>query len=181
MVEVRKKLQESVERLHRDIKGIRIGIMAIGDYCDSATTYGMARTTVPRFLLTLDTVIKPFDLGTDIKALVTFVNTVGATGGGDTPEAYELALREARKLSWRKDAGNKALVMIGDAPPHPPSYTSEQIWWRDELKELMKMGIKVYGVQCGVESNTKLFYEEIASFTGGVYMGTEMTPVCSRI
>lgn len=125
--------------------------------------------------------IKPFDLGTDIKALVTFVNTVGATGGGDTPEAYELALREARKLSWRKDAGNKALVMIGDAPPHPPSYTSEQIWWRDELKELMKMGIKVYGVQCGVESNTKLFYEEIASFTGGVYMGTEMTPVCSRI
>ena len=117
-------------------------------------------------------VTKPFDLTTDLKSLVSFVNGVGATGGGDTPEAYELCLREAQKLSWRKDAGNKALVIIGDAPPHPPSYTTEKIWWRDELKKLMKMGVKVYGVQCGADPSTKVFFEEMATDTGGVYLGT---------
>ena len=30
--EVRKRIHESVSRLHRDIPEIRIGIMAVGDY-----------------------------------------------------------------------------------------------------------------------------------------------------
>jgi len=154
--EVRKKLHESVERLHRDIKGIRIGVLAIGDYCDACNPNSYA--------------VKAFDLSTDLKGIVGFVNGVAQTSGGDTPEAYELALREALSLKWREEAGNKALVIIGDAPPHPPSYTTEKIWWRDELAKLAKRGIKVYGVQCGSDGAAKDFFDEMASGTGGVYM-----------
>lgn len=117
-------------------------------------------------------VTKTLDLSTDLKAIVHFVNNVAATGGGDTPEAYELALRDARTFKWRPEAGNKAVVMIGDAPPHPPSYTTEKIWWRDELKALADIGVKVYGVQCGVDPTAKIFFEEMASGTGGVYLGS---------
>ena len=55
-------------------------------------------------------------------------------------------LRRAQQLSWQRDSA-KALVVIGDATPHPPSYTDQSVFWRDELEKLVRMGIKVYGVQ----------------------------------
>lgn len=36
--EVRKRIHESVSRLHRDIPEIRIGIMAVGDYVRAPIT-----------------------------------------------------------------------------------------------------------------------------------------------
>lgn len=48
---------------------MRIGIMAVGDYCDY-TTY----------------VVRYMDLTTDVEALVDFAKNVPATGGGDAPE-----------------------------------------------------------------------------------------------
>jgi hypothetical protein len=35
LAEVRKRIHESVSRLHRDIPEIRIGVMAVGDYVRS--------------------------------------------------------------------------------------------------------------------------------------------------
>jgi hypothetical protein len=61
-----------------------------------------------------------------------FLNFESATGGGDAPEAYELVLREATKMSWT-EGYSKALVLIGDEVPHPPSYTTEKINWFDEV------------------------------------------------
>jgi len=44
--------------------------------------------------------------------------SLGAAGGGDTPEAVYPALRLAySRLSWRPDA-TSTLVLVGDAPPH---------------------------------------------------------------
>lgn len=101
--------------------------------------------------------MKHLDLTRDINALVGFITGVGPTGGGDAPEAYELGLQVTRGLSWEavwsqssfdllthfQEPGNRALVMIGDSFPHPPSYTTQSIWWRDELQALVDMGIKV--------------------------------------
>ena len=99
---------------------IRVFFRAVPDSSSQASTY----------------VTKALDLSTNIDQIVKFVEQVQQTGGGDTPEAYELALREARKLSWSPQAGNKALVIIGDAPPHAPSYTDQKIWWREEVRLL---------------------------------------------
>lgn len=104
--------------------------------------------------------MKHLDLTRDINSLVRFITGVGPTGGGDAPEAYELGLQVTRGLSWEavcdpfqpsfdlalthlQEPGNRALVMIGDSFPHPPSYTTQSIWWRDELQALVDMGIKV--------------------------------------
>ena len=155
LAEVRKKLRETITRLHRDVPNIRIGVIAVGDYCDQNSSY----------------VVSPFDLSKDVDAIVSFVDKVMPSGGGDAPEAYELALRTVRTtFSWTAGPHNKAVVMIGDASPHAPSYTTEKIWWRDEVMALQKNGVKIYGVQCGNDPTARLFYEEMAANTGGVYM-----------
>lgn len=130
--EVRSKVSETVTRLLKDIPKIRIGIIAHGDYCDDATS---SRT------------IQMLDFSDDVATICKFVNTVGSTGGGDAPEAYELALQYARKkFSWSPDY-SKALVMIGDEVPHPPSYTTKKINWKTETDKLSEMGVKIYGVR----------------------------------
>jgi hypothetical protein len=155
--EVRKKVSETVSRLMKDIPNIRIGIIAHGDYCDD--TEGGSMRTISR----LD-----FIGAKGVNEIVNFVNVVHDTGGGDAPEAYELALREARtNFSWRKDA-SKALVVIGDEVPHPPSYTTEKINWFDETKKLADMGVKIYGIRALGNEYAIPFYEGISSRTGTV-------------
>jgi hypothetical protein len=60
---------------------IRIGIITHGDYCDG------------------DKVINVMDLNNDVGKICKFIQTAPGTGGGDLPEAYELVLREANKVS----------------------------------------------------------------------------------
>ncbi|VDI08916.1 Hypothetical predicted protein [Mytilus galloprovincialis] len=147
---VRTKLKETCQRLLRDIPNIKIGIMAHGDYCDY-NNY----------------VIKIQDLTTDVQQLVDFASSTPSTGGGDSPECYEWALHKAQQLDWSEDSA-KALVVIGDCEPHPPSYTDQKINWHTELDVLKGMGVKVYGVFCNSgEGNAKKFYEELADRTGG--------------
>lgn len=57
-------MAETVKRLKEAIPGIRIAIIAHGDYCDSTTTY----------------VTKIKDFTTDAKQICSFVENVGATG-----------------------------------------------------------------------------------------------------
>lgn len=149
---VRQKLRETCQRLIRDVPRIRIGIMAHGDYCDYSTY-------VTRYT----------DLTTDVDTLVDFAEHVPSTGGGDAPEAYEWALRKAQQMDWSEDSA-KAFVMIGDEIPHPPSYTDQNLSWRDELDVLSGMGVKVYGVQALDCSSSTPFYEELAERTNGFYL-----------
>ena len=150
--QVRDKLTETVNRLMTDIPKLKIGIIAVGDYCDADSSY----------------VIKYCDLCSDIKKLRKFVAEAGATGGGDAPEAYELALQYAsKKISWTPDF-SKALVMIGDEVPHPPSYTTKKINWFDELDSLASKGVKVYGVRALHSNHAIPFYEEMAERTGAI-------------
>jgi len=121
--QVRDKVSETVSRLIKDIKDIRIGIIAHGDYCDDVDNNYYC--------------IKKVDLSNDVEKICQFVRSVGATGGGDAEECYELALREANSFSWSEDT-SKAVVIIGDEVPHPPSYTDQKINWFDELDRLIE-------------------------------------------
>jgi len=151
IAQVRSKVQETMERLIADIPNLKIGIIAHGDYCDESSY-----------------VIKHCDLSSDIEKLKNFLTTAGGTGGGDAPEAYELALRTAAKeISWTPGY-SKALVMIGDEVPHPPSYTTEHINWFDELDDLATQGVKVYGVRALNSNHSIPFYEEMAERTGAI-------------
>ena len=128
--EVKGRLQDMIQRLQADIPGIRIGIIAHGDYCDAEVFY----------------LIKKLDLTNDIKELCEFVQNVEGTGGGDEDECYEYVLHVARtEISWlaqtitgREDHVNRILVLIGDAGPHEPDYpmNTMNLDWRQEYEFL---------------------------------------------
>jgi hypothetical protein len=156
LTQVRRKIKSTVTRLAEEIPGIRIGIIAHGDYCDEGSTY----------------VTRAFDLSADAEAICQFVEKVGPTGGGDAPECYELVLHEAQSLSWSPGA-SKAFVLIGDDLPHPPAYTPRKLNWRTEVDKLAKMGIPVYGVQALNRAHATKFYTELAEKSGGFHLSLD--------
>ncbi|XP_033756534.1 uncharacterized protein LOC117339194 [Pecten maximus] len=150
--EVRGRIQDMVQRLQADIPGIRIAIIAHGDYCDAANY-----------------IVKWIDFGATVPELCDFVKTVSRTGGGDADECYELVLRRAREvLSWTPGS-QRSLVVIGDCGPHEVGYRYgdfvNDINWRVEAQELKKMDVKIYSV-C-VNALPLPFYQYIANVTGG--------------
>jgi len=151
--QVRQKVSETVTKLMKDIPNIRIGIIAHGDYCDD-----VSNSTISK----LDFIDK-----SGVDKIVNFVKTVKSTGGGDAPEAYEMALREAVEFSWT-EGYSKAVVVIGDEVPHCPSYTTEKINWWDETKKLSDKGVKIYGVRALNNPHAIPFYEELGAKTGGL-------------
>ena len=155
--QVRSEVSSTVTQLFRDIPGIRIGVIAHGDYCD-APPHGKY-------------VIKMLDLTDNKDEIIKFVQKVEPTGGGDAPECYELVLHEARRLTW--SAGKKKiLVVIGDATPHAPSYPQNtlKLDWRNEVGMLRESGIHVYGVQALNNSGSTSFYREISKDSGGLHL-----------
>lgn len=156
LTQVRRKVGETVKRLMSEIPGIRIGIIAHGDYCDAGSTY----------------VTKALDLTDDGDAIVRFVEKVGPTGGGDAPECYELVLHEARSMSWTKDY-TKVFVLIGDDVPHGPKQNPKKLDWRAEVDALAVAGVPVYGVQCLNRGHATPFYRELAQKSGGFHIGLD--------
>ncbi len=156
LTQVRKKIKSTVTRLMKEIPGMRIGVIAHGDYCDAGSTY----------------VTKALDLTSDADKICRFVEHVGATGGGDAPECYELVLHEARSLSWTP-AYTKCFVLIGDDVPHGPTQNPKKLNWRTEVDELAKRGIPVYGVQALGRKHATPFYRELAEKSGGFHLGLD--------
>lgn len=154
--EVRKRLREMVQDLKAKIPGIGIAIFAHGDYCDAHRSY----------------VTKYINFSNNPNTLCNFVSNVSSTYGGDEPECYELVMREVQEnLSW-SPSSQKALVMIGDAPPHDKSESQNyrHLDWKEEAERLREMNIKVYAVQCNYTSSSEYFYQHIAARTFGYYM-----------
>ncbi|XP_035825213.1 uncharacterized protein LOC118477561 [Aplysia californica] len=167
------RLQDMIQRLQADIPAIRIAVFAHGDYCDNQTY-----------------VTKWEDFSSDVAKLCTFVSNVERTGGGDAPECYELVLRQARtELSWTPGS-RRALVLIGDDIPHEADYylNTDNIDWREEVRELALMNVTVYGVQCGNRPYASPFYRTISTATKGKRLHLEdmggifdvMMAVCYR-
>ena len=119
---VKSRMRDIMRKLMADIPGIRMAVIAHGDY-DTDHTY----------------VIKFENFTDNVERLCRFVSSAEGTGGGmvhlNMDEAYELSLNYCRRhLYWRSSA-NKVLVMIGDRNPHGPHYhlNKERIDWRQEV------------------------------------------------
>lgn len=156
LTQVRRKIGATVTRLMKEVPGIRIGIIAHGDYCDAGSTY----------------VTKALDLTDDGAAVCRFVDRVGPTGGGDAPECYELVLHEAQGFSWTPSY-QKVFVLIGDDVPHGPAQNPKKLNWRTEVDRLATQGIPVYGVQALNRGHATPFYRELAEKSGGFHLGLD--------
>ena len=155
LAQVRRQVKKVAADLIDQVPGMRISIIAHGDYCDEKTTYLM----------------KFIDFTSEKKKIEDFITNIGSTGGGDAPEAYEYVLREAQKLAWDSESC-RALVMIGDDVPHGVDDNPYKIDWRHEAKELHSMGVNIYSVQCLNRGYgpTKTFYRQMATMTNGYHL-----------
>jgi hypothetical protein len=152
--EIRKNIVDLTKKLFDEISGLKISIVAHGDYCDEKSTYLM----------------KYVDFTDDMDSLIKFVKETGDTGGGDYPEAYEYVLNKVQNLAWSNTS--RALIMIGDAYPHEKNQNPYKLDWRNETAELAKMGVNIYSVQALNSGNAKCytFYKTIASITNGYHL-----------
>lgn len=156
LAQVRRRLRATVTRLFQEIPGLRVGLIAHGDYCDEGHSY----------------LSRVFELNRDTDALCRFVDEVGPTGGGDLPEAYEYVLHQARGLRWNPAAEARILVVLGDDVPHPPSYPGNRLKldWRTEASALSAEGVTIYGVQALNRKHATPFYKELAERGGGYHL-----------
>ena len=153
LAEVKRKLDQMIRRLFDRIPGLRVGVIAHGDYCDRHSSY----------------VLKMLDLTDNRDKIANFVRLVGQTGGGDSEECYELVLHEARSATWRAGR-SRVLVLIGDDVAHGPRYPMNELRldWENEAKMLNEARIQVYAVQCLNFSHADRFYTKVAEMTGGL-------------
>jgi len=154
LAEVKRNIQTMSQKLFHEIPGLRLSIIAHGDYCDG------------------DKVISILDFTTDQEVIKQFIDKTPSTGGGDYPECYELVLRTVKTLSWRTDAQMKSLVLIGDAPPHEKNENPQKIDWRVEAESLNNRNIQVFSVQCLNNGNREAFdfYSEVSKMTNGYHV-----------
>jgi hypothetical protein len=168
---VRKDVEKTCQDLFSLFPGLRIGLIAHGDYCDGQKCMSSLRLT------------------DDQKAIARFVQGVPNTNGGDSPECYEYVLRVAQEMGWSEGVG-KMLVLIGDDMPHPPDFPGApmRLDWREELDYLKGQGVKVFPMQCLFHQYRKdenEFWKELASragtqlfqFAGSASFDSYSTPV----
>ncbi len=93
----------------------------------------------------------------------------GAGGGG--PEAVECALYEANRLDWSPGNKGKALILIGDKPPHGVTDSFDECAhkrdYREETNQLIQKHVKMYTVLCNNVQETRTTFQWFADRSGG--------------
>ena len=158
LTQVRRNIVKMTKELFSNIDDLRIGVIAHGDYCDVGKPY----------------TIKMLDLTSNVNKIISFVEGVEPTNGGDADECYELVLNQARtQINWGSGR-KKMFVVIGDANPHGVGYpgNKNKLDWLNEAGLLNEAGVKIYAVHALAEirHESKKFYQTIASLTDGVYL-----------
>ena len=163
--EVRKQGAELVRALvdaaQKNDAGLRLGVIAHGDYCDKESSY------VIKYLPLLDAKDP-----SSVARILAFIQNVGPTSGGDGPECYELALHKASNdMGWGKCSA-RTLVMVGDDEPHPVGYSingfKNGLDWRVELAALAKRRVRIFAVQAGgTGEKARAFWQALADASGG--------------
>lgn len=98
-----------------------------------------------------------------------FIDNQFAGGGGDYPEAVEVALDTAlNKLSWSEHARTRILFLVLDAPPH----NTPEI--QDKMSSLIQLatekGVRIVPIaSSGIDKSTEYLMRALALGTNGTY------------
>lgn len=132
-------VEEMVRRIAK-VGDVQLKCCAYRDYCDG------------------DRIFETSKWSAQAKPLLKFIELVQCDGGGDFPEAVEVALRHAVEE-------NKVtrVILIGDAPPH------EEGDYRQQAINLGKKRRPVFAFRVGGEPETAKTFREIAKLSGGRY------------
>ncbi len=100
---------------------------------------------------------------------ITFISDQYAGGGGDFPEAVDVALDEAiNGLDWNLEARTRLLFLILDAPPHNNPEVQAKL--QKLMKEAAEKGIRIIPlVASGISKDAEYLMRTIALATNGTY------------
>jgi PKD repeat protein len=101
---------------------------------------------------------------TDGAAFDTAVGTLGVAGGCDFPESVYSGLMAAIGLPWR-DGVTKAVIVMGDAPPHDPEPTTGFTRASVSAAAIAVDPAAIYSIN--INGGGSPFFEDLASDTGG--------------
>lgn len=119
--------------------------------------------------LTDDYITKHHDFTDILSAATTFIEGQSAAGGGDGPEAVEIALDTAiNHLSWSSKARARLLFLVLDAPPHNTPEIQEKM--RILSAQAAEKGIRIIPVSAsGIDKATEYLLRSVALATNGTY------------
>jgi Mg-chelatase subunit ChlD len=147
--EAKQGIEKLVDRLRKLFPEIKISMIAYRDYCDK------------------ERIIEKIPATNNIEKIRGFISNIRCDGGGDDPEAIEVALEEI--LKSEASIG----ILVGDAPPHGVIDEVVEKDFREVAKELRKKEKKVYTVSTNSYNSTVDSFREIAQITDGKHFPLE--------
>ena len=114
--------------------------------------------------------VKPFPFTTNVDKVVGQISRQYASGGGDYPEAVDLALLDSvNEHDWSVSARSRLLFLVLDAPPHYTDEVVENI--KTAVNSAVEKGIHIIPIaSSGVDKDTEFFLRSLALATGGTYI-----------
>lgn len=115
-------------------------------------------------------ILRQFDFSKSITSVVKQIKKQSADGGGDYPEAVDVALENAiSEHDWNDDARARILFLVLDAPPHLNKDVLETL--REQTLLAARKGIKIIPVaSSGVDKNTEFLLRFLDVSTNGTYV-----------
>ena len=116
-----------------------------------------------------DYVVRYFEFSENIEWQKDNLADQRAGGGGDFPEAVDVALEEAVAKSWSDSNSTKIIFHVLDAPPHSDDQSMQV--YSDALKMAASKGIRIIPVaSSGIDKFTEYLLRSEAMLTGGTYV-----------
>lgn len=115
-------------------------------------------------------VVRSFPFNTEVETVNQQLAAQSAKGGGDFPEAVELALQDAiDEHDWSSTARARLLFLVLDAPPHQGEKNLDRM--RTMLTRAAAKGIRIIPVaSSGIDKETEFLLRMFAIATGGRYV-----------
>ncbi len=117
-----------------------------------------------------DYIIRKSEFDKDINKTIAFMKQQGAGGGGDYPEAVDVALYESiENRDWRENTLSKIIFLVLDAPPHALDSCIKQV--QRQVRIAAMKGIRIVPLVCsGADKSTEYLMRAIALATNGTYV-----------
>ncbi len=117
-----------------------------------------------------DYLVKHSDFTSNINTTIDFIEQQYADGGGDFPEAVDVALSKSiNDLQWSSNAKTKIAFLLLDAPPHNENQIINDI--HQTVEHAAKNGIKIIPIAAsGIDKPTEFLMRYLAITTNGTYV-----------
>jgi len=114
-------------------------------------------------------IVRKSDFTNDIKETRNFIKDQSGGGGGDYPEAVDLALEMGiEELQWSDDAKSRLVFLMLDAPPHREQNNIELL--HTSIESAARKGIKIIPITAsGIDKETEFLMRFFSMSTNSTY------------